>query len=176
MKKFLCFSIISLILEISTYAQQDYKYEYKFRLKKQPSVYAFEHLSDTIFEVAFIVTDLKGRAMPFAIIKIKSTYIDTVLQTDLNGASSFSKITGQVQIKISSVGFSTFTIVTTKMDSGAMILKCRLGENHSSAIGHLHSKRKLSRTEISRIVKDLTEEEQDNEFFKNKTCYIDWEI
>jgi hypothetical protein len=127
--------------------------------------------------LTFQVLDKNGAAIPFTNITIKNGETDTIVRSDFNGLVSISLTSGTYSIFIFSLQFTPITIDNFIINENTKTtIKTSIGKSNELSIALIYSRRKLSNEEIEKLVDDLSNDREDNELIKNKTCYVMWEI
>ncbi|MBX7093349.1 MAG: hypothetical protein K1X56_01410 [Flavobacteriales bacterium] len=163
------------------FGQKKYKHKYRQHLTSQESNFTSK-TTDTILQtdksiLTFQILDNKGDAIPFANITIRNSVTDTTIHSDFDGFVSIKLSSGTFSITIFSLQFTPITLdnfivkENTKTD-----IKTSLGLSNALRIALIYSIRKLTDEEIKKIVDDLSNDKEESELIKNKTCYIMWEI
>lgn len=170
-----------LLLPTIVFAQKKYKYKYRAHLNSQPSSYTAQ-VADTLLEAnqcvfAFRVMDKKGESVPFSQILVRGNKIDTLIRADLDGYAVIALPMDTFSITISEIHFTSIQlqkVVATPNTKN--LVNILLGKSNALSIALIYSRRKLTEFEIDSIIQDLSNEKNDNELIKNKTCYVSWEI
>ncbi len=147
----------------------------------QESSYSSE-TTDTILQtdtsvLTFQILDNKGDAIPFANITIKNSSTDTIIHSDINGFAAIKVSSGAFSVTIFSLHFTPITLDSFIVkENSATKIKTSLGHSNASRIALIYSTRKLTDEEVLLLINDLSNDKQENELIKNKTCYVMWEI
>lgn len=160
--------------------QGKYKHIYKIHLKDQPSNYSIQ-IADTLIEggkslLCFISLDYKGDTVSNVNLTIDDSKTKKLIYSDMNGLASVMLSSDTFDISITSPFYTPIRINKKFIKNNSkIILKTSLGRSNAKMIGNINSKRKLTESEISKIVEDLSMD-LPVELIKNKTCYVLWEI
>lgn len=173
--------MLIILFPTIVFGQKKYKHKYRHYLTSQESSYTSETI-DTILQtnksiLNFQILANKGEAIPFAKIRIKNSEIDTTIHTDLNGFASIKLTSGTFSVSIFSLHFTPITLDNFILNEQTKTnIKTALGHSNALRIALIYSIRKLTDEEIKKIIDDLSNDREENELIKNKTCYIMWEI
>lgn len=172
-----------LLLPTILFGQKKYKFEYKDRLINQPSSYTTEIDSSNLAinknNLTFQILDYEKEPLPFAeiIIDIFGKK-DTLFLLNESGFISTTLPSGTFSITINGMNYTSSLVIDSfelKGNTKATI-KTSLSKSNDSQITLIRSVRKLEKIEIEKIIYDLSNNREDNELIKNKTCIISFEI
>lgn len=123
------------------------------------------------------IFDRNGNVIPFANIEIKSRVTDTILHSDTNGFATSKINAGISSVNITALQYTPLSIDSLPIrENTKTTINATLGKSNALRIAVIYSLRKLSEKEIQKITEDLSNDNEENELIKNKTCYIIWEI
>jgi hypothetical protein len=118
--------------------------------------------------------DYKGESIVCCVnINIKGLKSDTTISLNENGSAKLYLPQSTYKISLSTPQFTSIDLnnLVTQANKG-YIIRMYLGNSNTLRIIEIYSVRKLSDTEINKIIDDLSNAIQDNELIKNKTCYV----
>lgn len=127
--------------------------------------------------MTILILDNKEEAAPYCKVLIKSNVTDTIIHSNLNGVVIATLPSGTY-----SISFFAFPFTSIKLDSFVIkantktTINTSLGNSNALCIAIIYSVRKLTDDEIAKIIDDLSNDREDNDLIKNKTCHIMWKI
>lgn len=161
-------------------AQKKYKFEYTIRLENQASsfeVYQRDSALNDMCLLQFSLFDYQNGELIFAHIKLKNDELDTLLFTNLEGKAMMLLPEGKLSADQFYVGFSPLHIDSLALKPNTILeVKSKLGLSYEPNIGHIYSKRKLSKLEIQEITQAVSQGRTNHPLIENKTCTISFEI
>lgn len=175
------FLIFILFLPTIVFGQKKYKFDYREHLTSQQSTFT-THTTDTLLDtnrgvLTFQILDKNGEAIPCTNITIKNVETDTIVRSDLNGFVSVSLTSETYSLSIFNLQFTPITLDNFIINENReTTIKTSLGKSNTLRIARIYSRRKLSNEEVEKLVDDLSNDRENNELIKNKTCYVMWEI
>ena len=163
------------------FGQTQYKYRYRQHLTSQPSTYTTNTV-DTLMQantgiLTFHLFDNTGTAVPMLNITLKNSISDTILQSNADGFAYLELTSGTYSLMLFSLPYTPIVLENYIVSANThTTITTSLGRSNAMSIALIHSIRELTAAEIQQITDDLSNQKEDIELIKNKTCYVTWEL